>query len=113
VAKPERKPKIWVRVVEAHAQRTWVAVILSVAGGVSLVMLVAGAVWNTVATPGVTDLATNFSSTIATILGTLIGSLAGYIAGSAVSAPGVSESPPPGLRDDEIVLDVEEPGDDQ
>lgn len=99
------RPRLWVRVVEAHATRTWVAVILALSAGVSLVLLVAAGMWNTVANPGVTDLAPNYSSAITATLGVLVGSLATYVG----SAPRQEKAQPP--ADDEIVLDVDDPRD--
>ncbi len=99
----KHQPKIWVRVVESHATRTWVAVILAVSAGVSLMMLTAAGMWNTVANPGVTDLAPNYSSVITATLGVLVGSLATYVG----TAPRPEKHTPP--ADDEIVLDVDPP----
>lgn len=96
-----KRPRLWVRVVEAHATRSWVAVILASCAGVSLIMLTAAGMWNTVANPGVTDLAPNYSSVITATLGVLIGSLATYVG----TAPRPDKSDPP--ADDELVLDVE------
>jgi hypothetical protein len=78
------QPKIWVRVVEAHAIRTWVALILATSAGVSLVALVVGAVWNTVANPEVTDLSANFMTVISGSLGVIFGGLSGFLGGQAM-----------------------------
>jgi hypothetical protein len=95
----DKHEKIWVRVVEAHATRTWVAVILAAAAGISLIIIVSAAMWNTVANPEVTDLASNYASVISATLGVLVGSLATYVGNSATQTP--SDKPP---RDDEFVL---------
>jgi hypothetical protein len=82
MTEPEQ-PKIWVRVVEAHAIRTWVALILAASAGISLIALVVGAVWNTIANPEVTDLSANFMTVISGSLGVIFGGLAGFLGGKA------------------------------
>jgi hypothetical protein len=101
-------PKIWVRVIESHAARTYVAVILAVSAGLSLVILVASAMWNVVANPEVQDLSPNYASAISATLGVLVGALATYVGTGAVSQPGKPGEP---LRDDDIVLGVDNPTD--
>lgn len=95
--------KIWVRVVEAHATRTWVAVILALAAGISTIILVAAGAWNTIANPGVEDLSSNFTAAISSTLGVLVGALSAYVGNATASA---RHGPEP-LRDDEIKLQVE------
>ena len=98
------RPKIWVRVVEAHATRTWVAVILAVGASLSIVLLVAAGMWNTIANPEVTDLASNYTAAISSTLGVLVGALATYVGSSPQSQdPNI----PP--KDDEMVFEVEHP----
>jgi membrane protein DedA with SNARE-associated domain len=97
------KPKIWVRIVEAHATRTWVAIIFAFSAGISVIILVVGGVWNTIANPGNPDLTNNFTTAIASTLGVLVGSLASYIGN-----PPQSSTRRVGLPDDQITLDVED-----
>ena len=106
MTKDEGRPRLWVRVVEAHATRTWVAVILAMAAGVSLIIIVSAAMWNTVANPQVTDLASNYASVISATLGVLVGSLATYVGNSATQQ---DLTKPP--KDDQIIFDVETPKD--
>lgn len=101
---PER-PKFLIRVVEAHAARTYVAVILASSAGLSLVILVASAMWNVIANPEVQDLSPNYSSAISATLGVLVGALATYVGQSATATPRPGEP----LRDDEFVIDVDHP----
>lgn len=98
------QPKLWVRVAEAHSTRTWVAVILAVSAGISLILLVGGGMWNTISNPEVTDLSSNYASAISATLGVLVGALATYVGTSAQSAPLKPGEP---LRDDDITLDVD------
>jgi len=104
--KPEKQ--IWVRVVQTHAARTWVAVILAVSAGLSLIILVASAMWNVVANPDVQDLSPNYASAISATLGVLVGALATYVGTGASSQPGKPGEP---LRDDDLTLDVLPPTD--
>lgn len=101
-------PKIWVRVVESHATRSWVAVILALGASISLMLLVGAGMWNTIANPEVTDLSPNYASAISATLGVLVGSLATYVGTGASSRPGEPGEP---LRDDDIRLDVDNPTD--
>lgn len=101
----KQQPRLWVRVVEAHATRTWVAVILAVAVGLSIVMLVAGAAWNTIANPEIVDLSSNYTAAISSTLGVLVGALAAYV-GNSPNTPKGKDDP---LKDDEMVFDVEQP----
>ena len=107
-------PKIWVRVVEAHAIRTWVALVLSVSAGVSLVALVIGAVWNTVANPEVTDLSANFMTVISGSLGVIFGGLAGFLGGQALEKK-ADDGTPPSPLDTTLELGIDDqskpPGD--
>ena len=64
MADEQQQPRIWVKVVEAHAVRTWVAIILTTFAGLSLLTITVGAVWNTLANPEVTDLSANFMTVI-------------------------------------------------
>jgi hypothetical protein len=73
--------------------------------GLSLVILVSSAMWNVVANPEVQDLSPNYASAISATLGVLVASLATYVGQSATSTP----KPGDPLRDDEIVLGVDDP----
>ena len=103
---PADQPKLWVRVVEAHAARTLVAVILAISAGLSLIILVAAGMYNTLANPEVTDLSSNYTAAISSTLGVLIGSLATYVGNSAISSP---KNGGPAIRDNNITLDVVPP----
>lgn len=81
--KPEQ-PKIWVKVVEAHAMKTWIGVILATSAGISLVAVAVGAVANTVFNNEVSDLSANFMTLLGSSMGTLFGGLVGFISGQAV-----------------------------
>ena len=102
------RPKLWVRVVEAHATRSWVAVILAISAGLSLVILVTAGMWNTLSNPETTDLSSNYASVITATLGVLVGSLATYVGNSPTQR---NPNTPP--SDDELILDVEHPDDDE
>ena len=106
-----KQPKIWVRVVETHATRTWVAIILSVSGGLSLNILVSGAVWNTLANPEVTDLSSNYMTAIAGVMNVVFTGLVGYL-GYQVGAESKTKQGEV-LHDDDITLEVEEPDDEK
>jgi hypothetical protein len=97
-------PKIWVRIIEAHAARTYVAVILAIGVSLSLLLVAAG-MWNTISNPSVTDLSPNYASAISATLGVLVGSLATYVGQSATSNPKPGEP----LKDDQIVFDTKPP----
>ena len=84
MAQPNEQPKIWVKVVEAHAVRTWVALILTTFAGLSLLTLTAGAVWNTLTNPEVTDLSANFMTVISGALGVIFGGLSGFLGNQAL-----------------------------
>ena len=99
------QPKIWVRVVEAHAIRTWVALILASSAGISLITLVVGAVWNTVANPEVTDLSANFMTVISGSLGVIFGGLAGFLGGKAFEE---NKGGPPDKLDTTMGLQVDD-----
>jgi len=96
------RPKIWVRVVEAHATRTWVAVILAMGASISIIILVAAGMWNTISNPEVTDLSNNYTAAISSTLGVLVGALAAYVGHSPQQQN--PNSPP---KDDEITLQVD------
>ena len=82
---PPVRPEMWVKVVEAHAAKTWIGIILATSAGISLVSVAVGAVWNTIANPEVTDLSANFMTLLGTSMGTLFGGLVGFISGQAFS----------------------------
>lgn len=98
------QPKIWVKVVEAHATRTWVAIILTTFAGLSLLVLVIGAVWNTVANPEVTDLSANFMTVISGALGVIFGGLSGFLGNQALQ----DKKGDPVLGDDSMTLHVDD-----
>jgi hypothetical protein len=79
-----QQPKMWVRVVEAHATRTWVAIILTTFAGLSLLTITVGAVWNVIANPEVTDLSANFMTVISGALGVIFGGLSGFLGNQAL-----------------------------
>ena len=99
-----KQPRIWVRVVEAHATRSWVAVILAASAGLSIFTLTLAAMWNTISDPKLNDLSSNYSSVITSTLGVLVGSLATYVG----NAP-TQQDPNIPPRDDEVILDVDHP----
>jgi hypothetical protein len=104
---PEQPPaqlKIWVKVVEAHAVRTWVAIILTTFAGLSLLILTAGAVWNTIANPEITDLSANFMTVISGALGVIFGALSGFLGNQALTDKGGAGP----LSDDQITLEVDD-----
>ena len=103
----ESKPKLWVRVVEAHATRTYIALILAVSAGLSLIILTAGAVWNTVANPEITDISANFMTAISGPLGAIFAGLTGYLGYQQGSQSQAAAGKP--LHDGEIVFDVDPP----
>lgn len=107
MTEPEQ-PKIWVRVVEAHAIRTWVALILAGSAGVSLVALVVGAVWNTVANPEVTDLSANFMTVISGSLGVIFGGLAGFLGGQQLEKQNTDDGKPPSPLDTTMELGIDD-----
>lgn len=103
-----QQPRLWVRVVEAHAVRTWVALILAISAGLSIVILVTAGVVNVIANAAVTDLSSNFTAAISSTLGVLVGALATYVgnAPGPTSTRGSAEEFP---KDDQLVLDLEQP----
>lgn len=100
------QPKIWVKVVEAHAVRTWVAVILTTFAGLSLFVLTAGAVWNTIANPEVTDLSANFMTVISGALGVIFGALSGFLGNQALQDKQTGKDV---ASDSDMTLHVENP----
>ena len=100
------QPKIWVKVVEAHAVRTWVAVILTFFAGLSLFVLTAGAVWNTIANPEVTDLSANFMTVISGALGVIFGGLSGFLGNQALQDKNTGETV---AGDENMTLHIEDP----
>ena len=46
--------------MEAHATRSWVAIILASVVGLSIVMLTAAGIYDTLASPGDTDLSSSY-----------------------------------------------------
>ena len=105
MADPEQ-PKIWVKVVEAHAVRTWVAVILTTFAGMSLLTITVGAVWNVIANPEVTDLSANFMTVISGALGVIFGGLSGFLGNQALQDKKTGENV---ASDDHMTLHVEPP----
>ena len=105
MANKQQQPKIWVRVVETHATKAWVAIILAFGASISLVLLVGAGMWNTISNPEVEDLSPNYASAISATLGVLVGSLATYVGQMGASTPKTGDP----LRDDDITLDVEPP----
>ena len=106
MTKEPEQPKIWVKVVEAHAVRTWVAVILTTFAGLSLLTLTAGAVWNTVANPEVTDLSANFMTVISGALGVIFGALSGFLGNQALQDKQTGKDV---ASDSDMTLHVENP----
>jgi hypothetical protein len=106
----EKQPKIWVKVVEAHAVRTWVAVILTTFAGLSLLVLTAGAVWNTITNPEVTDLSANFMTVISGALGVIFGGLSGFLGNQALSDKQTGQKV---MGDEDITLHVDDPKDEE
>ena len=100
------QPKIWVRVVETHATRTWVAIILAISAGASMILLVGAAMWNVISNPDVQDLSPNYSSAISATLG-VSGGCPGYLCGTVGQLTAWQYGCP--LHDDDITLDLEPP----
>lgn len=105
MARDPNQPAIWVKVVEAHAVRTYVAIILTTFAGLSLLTLTIGAVWNTVSNPTVTDLSANFMTVISGALGVIFGGLSGFLGNQALTEKKNGQRP---LGDDQITLHIDD-----
>lgn len=103
----EPKHKLWVRVVEAHAARVWLAIILGVFAGLSLLVISVGSVWNNLANPAVNDLAGNYNTLLASVLSLIFGGLVGFLGGSAQQTYEAKPGEVP--VDEDLVLDIDPP----
>ena len=105
----EPKHKLWVRVVEAHAARVWLAIILGVFAGLSLLVIAVGSVWNNLANPEVNDLAGNYNTLLASVLSLIFGGLVGFLGGSTQQTHEARPGEFP--IDEDLTLDID-PSDD-
>lgn len=98
-------PQIWVKVVQSHALKTYMGLVLVVCSGVSLVLLTIGAVWPTFTDASVTDISQSYLTLLGTNLGVIFGGIIGFLSGENVAKKKNGEA----LPESDITLHVEEP----